>query len=163
MNKKSGWKGARCQDEGGIQQARRVFNTKLLEGYYCNQDYNLELYQTNEITTEGLLLIGKMKPKVSSLPEFWIRWDEKKDELDVDMHGELEHREDWINSRNGYEGHHTVKMKKEGRHFKVSIETPTMKVFDGAISFNLARDRTLRTAIGFNASSEVTVNKKNKT
>ena len=107
------------------------------------------------------MLIGKMKPKVSSLPEFWIRWDEKK--VDVDMHGELEHREDWINSRNGYEGHHTVKMKKEGRHFKVSIETPTMKVFDGAISFNLARDRTLRTAIGFNASSEVTVNKKNKT
>ncbi len=162
MNKKSGWKGARYQDKGGSHQASGVFNIKH-ESVYLNPDYDLEILQNNKITQQGLLLCGTLKPKHASLPEFWIRWDEKEEELDVDMHGDSKHREDWINSRSGYTGHHAMRMKKEGRHFKVSIETPTMKVFDGVISFNLARDITAETTIGFHASAEVTVNKKNKT
>lgn len=139
MNKKRGWKGARFKSEKGGMVARRVFNIKPIE-VHCNPDYNLELYQTNEITTEGLLLVGKLKPKISSLPEFWLRWDEKKEELDVDMHGDLKHREDWINSRNGYEGHHTEKVTSGGRDFKVSIKIPNVNVFQGVLSFNLERD-----------------------
>jgi len=108
------------------------------------------------------LLLGKLKPKVSTLPEFWFRWDARKEDLDVDMYGDSKHREDWINSRNGYIGHHTVRMKKEGRYFKVLIETPTMKVFNGVISFNLARDVTASVTIGLHANAEVTVINKSK-
>jgi hypothetical protein len=53
-------------------------------------------------------------------------------------------------------------MKKEGRYFKVSIETPVMIVFDGVISFNLARDVTARVKIGLSAGAEITVNKKSR-
>jgi len=142
MNKKRGWKGARFKNEKGGMAARRVFNIKPIE-VHCNPDYNLELYQTNEITTEGLLLVGKLKPKISSLPEFWLRWDEKKEELDVDMYGDSKHKEDWINSRNGYEGHHTKKVTGGGRDFKVSIKIPNVNVFQGVLGFNLERDLEL--------------------
>ena len=157
MNKKRGWKGARFESNKGGKTARRVFNIRLLEGYYY-KDYNLELYQTNEITKEGLLLVGKLKPKIPSLPEFWIRWDEKKQELDVDMHGDSEHRDDWINSRNGYEGHHTKRVTNGGTNFKVSIKIPNVNVFQGVLSFNLARDVAATITIGMHANAEVTTN-----
>jgi hypothetical protein len=89
------------------------------------------------------LLVGKLKPKISSLPEFWLRWDEKKEELDVDMYGDSKHKEDWINSRNGYEGHHTKKVTGGGRDFKVSIKIPNVNVFQGVLGFNLERDLEL--------------------
>jgi hypothetical protein len=162
MKKGSGWKGARHQDKRGSQQASGVFNIKY-ESAYLNPDYDLEILQDDKISEQGLLLCGKLKPKIPSLPEFWLRWDEKEEELDIDMHGDSKHRKDWNNSRNGYIGHHAVRMKKEGRHFKVSIETPTMKVYDGVISFNLARDVTAIAKIGLHASAKISVNKKSNT
>jgi hypothetical protein len=159
MKERSGWKGARYQNKGSSQQASRIFNINYKLAY-LNPDYDFEILQDEKITEQGLLICGKLKPKRRSLPEFWLRWDEKGGELDVDMHGDSKHQEDWINSRNGYKGHHTVKMKKEGRYFKVSIKTPTMEVTDGVISFNLARDITAIAKIGLRASAEVTVNKK---
>ena len=159
MKERSGWKGARYQDKEGSQQASRVFNIKY-ELAYLNPDYDLEILQDNKITQQGLLLCGTLKPKLTSLPEFWIRWDEKKEELDVDMHGDSKHREDWINEKNGYKGHHTVKIKKEGRYFKVSIKIPTMKVIGGVVSFNLARDITAIEKIRLRAGAEVEVSKR---
>jgi len=142
MDKKRGWKGARYQDKAGSQEASKVFNVKV-KTEYLNPDYDLEPLQDNRITEQGLLLCAKLKPKIPSLPEFWFRWDEKKDELDVDMYGDTNNRKDWNNERNGYKEHHTVKMKKEARHFKVSIKTPKLNVFNGVISFHLRRDVTI--------------------
>jgi len=143
MSKKHDWKGARFKSDKMGRVARRAFNIKPLE-VHCNQDYNLEMYKDNEINTEGLLLVGKLKPKVSSLPEFWLRWDEKKEELDIDMHGDSKHKSDWDNSRNGYEGHHTDKVINEGWNFKVSIKIPNVNVFQGVISFSLERNLELK-------------------
>ena len=162
MKDKSGWKGARYQDKGGGHQASRVFNIKC-ELAYLNPDYDLEILQENKITQQGLLLCGTLKPKLDSLPEFWFRWDEKKQELDVDMRRDSKHKEDWVNEKNGYKGHHTVRMKKEGRHFKVSIETPAMIVFGGVISFNLARDAAFSVTLKTHTSVNVSVNKKGRT
>jgi hypothetical protein len=136
VSKKRGWKGARFESNKGGSTDRRVFNIKFLEEY-CNQKYKLERYETNEITKEGLLLIGKLKPKVSTLPEFWFRWDAKEQELDVDMYGDVNSKENWDNEKNGYKGHHTEKYINGRRNFKVLINIPKLKVFKGVISFNL--------------------------
>jgi hypothetical protein len=80
MKERSGWKGARYQGKEGSQQASRVFNIKY-ELAYLNPDYDLEIFQDNKITQQGLLLCGTLKPKLTSLPEFWIRWDEKMESL----------------------------------------------------------------------------------
>lgn len=74
MNKKHGWKGAGYQEQGVSQEASKVFNVKV-ELAYLNPDYELELLQDNKITEQGLLLCGKLKPKLPSLPEFWLRLD----------------------------------------------------------------------------------------
>ena len=84
MKERRGWKGARYQDEGSGQEASKVFNIKV-EFAYLNSDYDLVLLQGNEITGQGLLLCGKLKPKKPLLPEFLIRWDEKGDHLNVDI------------------------------------------------------------------------------
>ena len=65
-----------------------------------NPDYNLELYEEGEITEGGLLICGKLRPKTFSLPEFWIRWNERADGLDVDIYGEGIKREEWRSSLN---------------------------------------------------------------
>ena len=143
MNKKRGWKGARFESDKGGSTDRRVFNIKPLEGYHCNRDYQLELYESNEITKEGLLLLGKLKPKVSTLPEFWFRRDARREELDIDMYGvygEANNKEDWINERDGYKGHHTRKFTNGRRNFKVLINIPKLRVFEGVLNFNLERD-----------------------
>jgi len=161
MSEKQGWKGARFKSDKEGMVARRVFNIKPIK-VNCNLDYNLELYQTNEISAEGLLLVGKLKPRISSLPEFWLRWDEKREELDVDMHGDIEHREDWINSRNGYKGHHTEKMTSGGRDFKVSIKIPNVNVFQGILSFNLERDLELKEKVNIGESVIIKISKYSK-
>jgi hypothetical protein len=161
IKERNGWKGARYQDEGGSQQASGVFNITH-ESEHLNPDYNLEILENNTISKQGLLLCGKLIPKHPSLPEFSLRWDEKSDALDVDMHGDSKHKNDWKYSRNGYTGHHAAKLKREGRHFQVSIEMPTMKVFYGIISFNLARDVSAAVKTGLNASAEISVDRKSK-
>ena len=160
MKQRGGWKGSRYQNKEGSQQASRIFNIKY-ESMYLNPDYYLEILQDNTITEQGLLLCAKLIPNHSTLPEFQIRWDEKEEKLDVDIHGDSKHKKDWTSSRNGYAGHHAIRLQKEGRHFQVSIETPIMKVFDGVLSFNLARGITTKSALSMCASVETSVSKKN--
>jgi hypothetical protein len=140
MNKRYGWKGSRFKNNKGGSTDRRVFNIKVLEGYYCNQNFELELYTSNEITKEGLLVLGRLKSQISSLPEFWFRWDAKKEELDIDIYGDTVNKENWINEEQGYKGHHTVKFTNGKRWFKVLIIIPQYKVFEGILSFNLEID-----------------------
>ena len=159
MNKGQGWKGARFESDKGGSTDRRVFNIKPLEGYHCNRDYQLELYESNEITKEGLLLLGKLKPKVSTLPEFWFRWDARREELDIDMYGEANSKEDWINEKRGYKGHHTQKFTNGRRNFKVLINIPKLRVFEGVLNFNLERDVEVIEKLSI--SEEVIVEKTN--
>jgi hypothetical protein len=159
MEEIKGWKGSRYKGKNSSQQASRVYNITY-ESEYLMPDYDLEILENNIIWKQGLLLCGKLTPKRHTLPGFSFRWDEKADALDIDMNGESKHVKDWKYSRNGYAGHHATKTKKEGRHFHISIKTPTMKVFDGSILFNLARDATTSIKTGSQSSVEISVNKK---
>jgi len=155
MKERRGWKGARYQKKGFSQEASKVFNVKV-ELAYLNPDYDLELLQDNKITEQGLLLCGKLKPKQPSLPEFWFRWDEKGDHLNVDMIPDEGCQDDWQNETHGYKGHRPQKVSDHpGRAFNLLITTPNLKAFEGVISFNLARDVAATVTIGIHASAEV--------
>ncbi len=150
-----GWKGARYQEKGSGREASKVFNIKD-ELVYLNPDYDLELLHDNEITEQGLLLCGKLKPQQPLLPEFWIRWDEKGDHLNVDMKSDEGCQDDWNNETHGYRGHRPQKAgDRQGRAFNLLITTPDLKVFEGIISFNLARDAKAAVPIGVHASANV--------
>ncbi len=158
INKKRGWKGARFESEKGGMVASKAFNIKV-DRKYLNTDYDLEILRENRINEQGLLLVGKLRPKQPSLPEFLFRWDEKKEELDIDMHGDANNREDWISEKNGYKGHHAEKVTNGGRNFKVLIKTPKLKVFEGVISFNLTRGITAIETIRVHTGATVVFSK----
>jgi hypothetical protein len=161
MKKKPDWKGASFQTDTEGRIARRVFNIKIkpLE-VHCNEYYYLELYQDNEIDTNGLLLVGKLKPKISTLAEFWFRWDEKKDQLDIDIYDDSKCKIDWKYS--GYEGHHTVRTKKDEKYFKVFIKRHNLQIFKGEISFNLARVLNIQGTVGILDRMTIVKNPPNK-
>lgn len=133
MDKKGRWEGARFQREGFTREASKVLGVKVEESYHCNSDYELELCLGQEVTPTGLLIIAKLKPKRPSRPEFCFRWDEKANQLDVDM--EPKH-EDWKKEKNGYEGHHPEKVDPKRRVFRVSIKIPGIDVFQGIINLS---------------------------
>ena len=155
---KGRWKGSRYQEKGFSQEANQVLNIKV-ELEYLNHDYDLELLHANNITEQGLLLCGKLKPKLPSLPEFCFRWDEKGDHLNVDMIPCEGCKDDWKNETHGYKGHRPQKTSdRSGRAFNLLIATPNFKVLEGVISFNLARDVVATTTIGMHANVEVASN-----
>jgi len=82
-----GWKGSRQEGEGYERIAFRCFGLNIQIDYLCDENYNLEPCQENEITPTGLLVVAKLEPRKKSLPGFWFRWDEKADALDVDIEG----------------------------------------------------------------------------
>ena len=137
MNKRFRWKGTRFVGKSGSNNDRRIFNIVLHEGYYCDINYEIEIGENYEVTDQGLLLIGKLKPKNNTLPEFWLRWDAKDQTLDIDIYNSNE-IQNWNNEINGYKGHHTEK-NPDGK-YKVTITIPKYKIFEGAISFNRVID-----------------------
>jgi hypothetical protein len=148
MKERSGWKGVRYQEKGLSREAGQVLGVKV-ELEYLNANYELELLPGNKTAEQGLLLCGKLKPKQPSLPEFWLRWDEKGDHLNVDIVADQERRYDWQNETNGYKGHRPQKASDyPGRAFRLSIAIPESNIFKGIISFNLARNVEVSATIG---------------
>jgi hypothetical protein len=158
MDKRNGWKGSHYQGKSGSRQAKEIYNIKH-DLVYLNPEYKLEILQNSTISKQGLLICGKLTPKTPSLPEFWFRWDEKKQELDIDMHGDIRHEEDWRNSRNGYEGHHTEKVTNSGREYKILIKIPNTVIFEGIFSFNLKSDLEMIDRVGIHDSVKIELKK----
>jgi hypothetical protein len=149
MKKKGKWKGAHYQEEEASQGFLTAFNIKA-DITYIHDEYELVVLPKISITEQGLQLIGKIKPKNNTMPEFLIRWDEKDNHLNVDI---VPEEKLWKRGIQGYKGHLAEKLKdRAGRAFSLIIETPASKVFNGVVSFNLARDRSLKTSTGMSAT-----------
>lgn len=126
----------------------KAFSTnkiEIKETRYLNPKYEIAVCSTNPITPTGLLIVGKLNPKETGLPDFCFRWDEKAEALDVDIDGVSEaEKEDFKNGRNGYQGHHTIRIASSNdRIFELDIGTPQIKVFTGCLSVCLNRELEL--------------------
>ena len=153
MNQRMGWKGAHYQDKGGSQAASKAFNIKV-ELNFLNTEYDLEVFPESNITKQGLLFIGKIKPRQPSLPEYLLRWDEKNNHLNVDM---IPEENFWKSETQGYKGHLPEKaVDHVGRAFSIVITTPKLRIIDGVVSFSLARDvaASVSTGSSVTASAE---------
>lgn len=144
------WKGARFESEDFDRKASKAMEVSVEEHYHLDENYDLELYPGSEITSGGLLIIAKLKPKPekSSLPEFWFRWDEKGDELNVDIHGVADTIKDrFRKGEKGYKGHHPKRKSPEKRTCEIDIWVPEINVFHGCISLALKREVTIRDSL----------------
>jgi hypothetical protein len=146
-----GWKGVRYKSKGGNQSVTKAFNFEIKLAY-LHPDYTIEIASEPVTTRENLLILGKFAPRQASLPEFLMRWDEKDQHLNVDMKPE---QKGWNQEINGFKGHTTH--KKSGHHEKVyslEIMTPSFRVVDCIISFNLAYDVASSVKIGVKAEAK---------
>ena len=109
---------------------------------YIDAKYELSHYPRNEITPTGLLTVGELKPKDNILPRFLFRWDEKGDNLDVDINNvSRDKKRKFEHGQGGYGGHHPKRIPDEkNKIFGVDIKIPDFQVFKGKISFGLHRE-----------------------
>jgi hypothetical protein len=148
------WKGSRYRDnKGGGLEANQVMHPKI-ELKYIHPSYQLEEFDENTITEQGLLLVGKIIPKQSGLPEFLVRWDEKDSHLNIDMKPEAKH---WRRETHGYRGHTPSKVNdSSGRVFLLVIAVPEVgEIVNGTISFGLGRNATFKTGLSIKTSFDI--------
>lgn len=141
------WKGANFKSENFEQKASSIIEVNV-EKHCLDRNYDLEEHSGGEITPTGLLVIATLKPKKSSLPEFWFRWDEKDDKLDVDIKEVDNTVKDWFKrGEKGYGGHHPKRISVEKRTSEVDIRIPGINIFRGFISFGLHREVAIKDKI----------------
>lgn len=106
----------------------------VLKIEYLNQDYEKKILPDNPATKTGLVEVMELIPKISEMPKFILRWDEKANTLDVDIYkGDKIRNNLW--STKGYNGHHAQEI--ENRIFKIDISIPNTKIFSGIINTGL--------------------------
>lgn len=148
--KKKVWKGAERRGDDYDTRAGKVLSLES-DWDYIHRDYDFESGLGNTITKEGLLVIGKLKPKeaslMASLPELWFRWDEKDRHLNVDIHRvDKAVQEAFKNGQNGYCGHNPKKALGNVREetFEVDIWMPGMHLLRGRLRFRVSRDMAIK-------------------
>jgi hypothetical protein len=91
------------------------------------------------IAENGRLDVLKLVHADDGCPSFSARWDQRPDELDIDIHHPSDAVvDDFKGGKNGYRGHHTKQFDGlNSRTFEVIIKTPEGLIFDGTASFAL--------------------------
>jgi hypothetical protein len=136
----SPWKGAKFDSENFEQGADGAFGISLQKVCYCDTSYALELYKEPRTAPNGRLDIAELRPKEGTLPSFLFRWDEKDNQLDVDIQGVSSTvKKCFKNGIGGYKGHHPQQVQSEGkgRIFEVDIRIPEKRIFHGCMTFGI--------------------------
>jgi hypothetical protein len=102
----------------------------------------------------GWLPVLKLVPISREDPSFIARWDQQKEELDIDILGVSEsERNDFKNNRSGYSGHHTNRGANTNKHvFDINIDIPGCKIFEGSVSFSKTNDIRPKDTVRFGDS-----------
>jgi hypothetical protein len=105
-------------------------------------DYEVK-FGDPETSVTGRMVIFKLLPKTGSGPRFEGRWDDRQEELDVDVFDATnEEIKQFKAGAKGYCGHHNGKAKfaSSGRTYAVRIEWPGKgTIFEGEANFKIRR------------------------
>jgi hypothetical protein len=146
---------ARARPDGQVTTISNLEITPLL----LDRDYVIVEFDLVRTAT-GLLRVFALSPTIPGKPTFVARWDDgapgnrNKAELDFDIKdvGKSEQRK--FRACDGYCGHHSKKSSNpDQRIYDVKISTPSCKVFEGEVSFNV----TFSVGVCAQATSTVTV------
>jgi len=135
----------------GRGEAAHLSNLKISAEFL---DAEYEIHSEDLVRGDTRLLkVFSLIPKVPAKPSFHARVDDgssakrKDPELDIDITGVTRATaRDFKACRNGYCGHHNDRSPTpDERIFDVTISTPTGKVFEGQVSFNVTFSQALPT------------------
>ena len=122
-----------------LRKEKKVVGTtkvKVVETDYIDRNYKIKVFSNHSTTKTGLVEVIQLFPKSPHLPHFIFRWDERSEELDIDIYRNKRICNELWN-KEGYSGHHTQKVVEKGRAFKVNISIPGKKVFKGKVNIGL--------------------------
>jgi len=158
----SSWKGAKFKGDNFEQGAEGAFNVSW-QVCYCDKDYILEEYKERRTAPDGRLVIAELRNKEGIPPSFLFRWDEKDDQLDVDIQGVSETLVKYFKKgKGGYKGHYPPKVQSDGRVFEVDIHIPDKHIFCGYVKFNVHHMAKAAVSIGNKISAGMKVTNKIK-
>ena len=137
------WNGSILRGKGFTRQAKRAFDVEP-RVEYCHPQYDFRWCAVCQTEGRGALIIATLEPRDGASPRFLLRWDAKKDELNVDIENVSEEAiKLFKGERQGYTGH--VAKRVDAKLFEVKICIPTANVFAGTVGFkiheNIALDR----------------------
>jgi hypothetical protein len=141
-NDKVHWKGVISWRSGSRGEVKSAFEISIAKDH-LDDHYTLKFSNKSETTKQGLLEVGKLEPKIDSLPLFAFRWDEKDKRVDVDIYSYGNYRVSnterklFKSGKNGYSGHRAQPVNQGGRLFDIDISIPSKHIFKGHIHFNI--------------------------
>lgn len=127
-----------------------ILNTK-----YLDPDYEIISCSDQKATPTGLVTLIQISPKKDkTFPSFFLRWDSNPETIDVDIYLDGKNRKDlW--GRPGYCGHHTKRIRGEGRKFEVNITIPERNIFMGIVNIGLLVEVNLKVELEFTDTGKI--------
>ncbi len=126
-------------------KAFAVLKVHPLDGHFIAHSYELRCFDEIRISNTGWLKVFELVPHAVSEPRFIGRWDERAEQLDVDITGVPESiSQKFKRGSGGYNGHHSQRLATEGRQYKVAISIPEGKIFEAVMCFGVLRELELK-------------------
>jgi hypothetical protein len=125
------------KDKGRVS---KISNLKV-NPTLIHPDYDYERSPCDRIPSDtGHVLVLKVIPKSGHGPYFEARWDQKPEQLDIDMRGAPRREmKKFKAEKDGYIGHHRARRTGDPneRCYEIKIQTPLPrgKIFEGTVSF----------------------------
>jgi hypothetical protein len=107
---------------------------------YIHPDYEIKTESLGKLGETGLVLVFQIISILDDKePYFIARWDQNFETLDIDIKNVDNNIQALFNAeKDGYVGHHPVRILKETRTYDVDIQLPGKSIFRGNVTFNLA-------------------------
>jgi len=157
---KSHWKSAKFKGDNFEQGADGAYNVSAQEVCYCDASYILELYQEPRTAPNGRLVIAELRSKEGTPPSFLFRWDEKDNQLDVDIEDVPDTvKKCFKHGTEGYAGHRPRRVQSDGRIFEINIRIPEKQIFHGYVKFNINHMAEATVSIGIKSIGSKVVSK----
>jgi len=132
-----------------LRKEKKVAGTtkvKVVKIDYIDRNYKIKVLSNHPTTKTGLVEVIQLFSENPHLLRFIFRWDEKNEELDIDIYrNESICNELWSEKR--YKGHHTQRVIDNGRIFKINISVPDKRIFKGKVNVGLFIKLSLKDSI----------------
>lgn len=124
-------------EEQNVFRNDKVFNLKI-DTDFIAPDHSLIFSDHNDMSETGLVEIFTVASNKPELPSFKARWDERNDQVDIDIHNVGKGiSQAFKNGKKGYSGHHSKKTIDSPRKYLVEIKIPEKLIFRGNMIFNI--------------------------
>lgn len=143
--------GAKKFETMGVK-AVSAFNLQR-EDRFLDPSYSAKAPERAKVTKTGLLEILRIEPEPPDrLPSFSVRWDQKKNTIDVDRIGNRRLGKLFKRGAKGYKGHHPITVSASPRTFRIEIVDKGHRIYEAQLTLNVGFAVQIKDAMQMSAS-----------